>query len=395
MAFGIGPKRQIPALGCRMTIRTQKTLIAKMSDNECQTMDYRGFESVRNTVAALSLLMLGTSLAGCKTTQRADVVATVNGHPILRAELDRAYDAQLGEAKQEAPSPEQGDALRLGLLDEQLIPEEIIQQRAAKMNLTATPEEVDAKLKEMKAPFATEEQFDQRLAERHTTVDEVKRDLRRTLTINKLLHKEIDTKITVSDSDITSYYALHKSEFNNIKTLYHLAQIVVTAAPNPQPGNLQGSKASSELEAKKKIEALHNRAESGEDFGSLAMNFSENAQTSPSGGDMGSIAESDLQQTPSVFNAVSKLKPGQVTDIIPFPDPQDPKKVGGYAIFQLIAKDPAGQHDVSEPQVQQRIRQGLHDTRSQLLKGAYFEMLRDQAKVENFLAEQIFKSDAH
>ena len=30
-----------------------------------------------------------------------------------------------------------------------------------------------------------------------------------------------------------------------------------------------------------------------------------------------------------------------------------------------------------------------------LLKGAYFEMLRDQAKVENFFAEQIFKSDAH
>jgi peptidyl-prolyl cis-trans isomerase SurA len=358
-------------------------------------MEYRGFESVRNTVTALTLSTLCVFAGGCKTTQPADVVATVNGHPILRAELDRAYEAQLGEAKQDTPSPEQADALRLGLLDEQLIPEEIIQQRAAKMNLTATPEEVDAKLKEMKAPFPTEAQFDQRLAERHTTVDDVKRDIRRTLTINKLLHKEIDTKITVSDSDIASYYDLHKSEFNNIKTLYHLAQIVVTTQPNAQPGNLQNSKAQSEVDARKKIEALHNRAESGEDFGSLAMNFSENAQTAPSGGDMGSIAESDLQSTPAVFNAVSKLKPGQVTDIIPFPDQQDPKKIGGYAIFELIAKDPAGQHDVSEPQVQQRIRQGLHDTRSQLLKGAYFEMLRDQAKVENFLAEQIFKSDAH
>ncbi len=50
---------------------------------------------------------------------------------------------------------------------------------------------------------------------------------------------------------------------------------------------------------------------------------------------------------------------------------------------------------MSEPQIQQRIRQGLHDNRSQLLKGAYFEMLRDQAKVENFFAETIFKADAH
>jgi peptidyl-prolyl cis-trans isomerase SurA len=358
-------------------------------------MEYRGSESVLKTATVLPLAALCClCFAGCRTTQPADVVATVNGHPILRSDLDKAYEAQLGEAKQDTPSPEQADALRLGLLDEQLIPEEIIQQRAAKMNLTATPEEVDDKLKEMKAPY-TEEQFNQRLADRHTTVDDVKRDLRRTLTVNKLLNKEINSKITVSDSDIASYYALHKSEFNNIKTLYHLAQIVVTTQPSAQAGNLQGSKAGSEVEAKKKIEALHNRAESGEDFGSLAMNFSENPQTASSGGDMGSIAEDSLQQNPQVFAAISKLKPGQVTDIIPFPDPQDQKKLGGYAIFQLISKDPAGQHDVSEPQIQQRIRQGLHDARSQLLKGAYFEMLRDQAKVENFLAEQIFKSDAH
>jgi peptidyl-prolyl cis-trans isomerase SurA len=316
---------------------------------------------VRKTVVTLSFATLCLVAAGCHTTQPADVVATVNGHPILRSELDRAYAAQLGEAKQENPSPDQADALRLAVLDEQLIPAEIIQQRAAKMNLTATPEEVDDKLKEMKAPY-TEEQFQQRLAAQHITLDDVKRDVKRSLTVNKLLHKEIDTKITVSDSDIASYYALHKSEFNNIVTSYHLAQIVVTTAPTSQPANLQGSKATSEAEAKKKIEALHNRAESGEDFGSLAMNFSENPRTSTNGGDMGMIPESDLQKNPVVFNAISK--------------------------------DPAGQHDVSEPQIQQQIRQGLHDTRSQLLKAAYFEMLRDQAKVENFLAEQMFKSDA-
>ncbi len=337
---------------------------------------------------------LTVCLAGCKSTQPADVVATVNGHPILRSELDKRYVGQVGDEQQDKSSPEQADALRLGLLDEQLIPEEIIQQRAAKMNLTATPEEVDAKFAEMKAPFS-EDQFNQRLAERHTTVDEIKRDIRRTLTINKLLNKEINSKITISDADIAAYYALHKSEFNNINTMYHVARIVVTTSPSTQPGNLQGSKATSDAEAKKKIQALRNRIDSGEDFGSLAMNFSEDPQTSASGGDMGTAAEPDVAKNPLLFAALQKLKPGQVTDIIPFPDPANPQKIGGYAIFQLVSKDPAGLHDVSEPQIQQRIRQGLHDNRSQLLKGAYFEMLRDQAKVENFFAEQIFKSDAH
>ena len=344
--------------------------------------------------SAFSLSLACLVATGCHSAQPADVVATVNGHPILRSELDKRYEAELGDEQQEKPTTEQADASRLGLLSQRLIPEEILLERAAKMNVTATPEEVDDKLKEFRAPY-TDEQFNQRLQERHTTVDDIKRDLRRNLIIEKLIHKEIDSKITVSDSDIASYFALHKSEFNNIETLYHLAQILVTTAPNPRPGNLQSSKATTEAEARKKIEALHNRVESGEDFGSLAMNFSENPQNSSSGGDMGSISESEVQRNPAVFSAISKLQPGHVTDIIPFPDPQDPKKIGAFAFFELISKDPAGQHDVSEPQIQQRIRQGLHDNRSQLLKGAYFEMLRDQSKIENYFAEQIFKSDAH
>ncbi len=362
----------------------------KMSDNR-----RKRFESVSKTVPGLTLAVMTLTLAGCHPAHTADVVATVNEHPILRAELDKRYEAQRGEGQQDNGSSEGADALRLGLLDEQLIPEEIIQQRAAKMNLTATPEEVDAKFAEMRAPYS-DEQFNRRVAERHTSVEEIKRDIRRTLTINKLLNKEINSKITVSDADIASYYALHKTEFNNVYPMYHLAQILVTTSPSAQPGNLQGSKATSEAEARKKIQALRNRIDSGEDFGSLAMNFSENPQLSASGGDMGTIAEPDLEKSsPLVFSMVSKLKPGQVTDIIPFPDPQDSKKVGAYAIFQLVSKDAAGLHDVSEPQIQQRIREGLHNNRSQLLKGAYFEMLRDQAKVENFFAEQIFKSDAH
>ena len=32
--------------------------------------------------------------------------------------------------------------------------------------------------------------------------------------------------------------------------------------------------------------------------------------------------------------------------------------------------------------------------RSQLLKSAYLEMLHDQAKMENFFAEEVFKTEA-
>ncbi len=331
-------------------------------------------------------------LAGCHHGHNADVLATVNGHAILRADVDRMYTAQIGDAQGVQPSREQTDALRMNVLRE-LIDEEIVEERAAKMNLTATNEEVDARLAEMKAPF-TEEQFAAKLKEGNRTLDDVKHDLRRSLTIDKLLNKEINSKITVTDSDVANYYAQHKAEFNFIEPVYRLAQIQVTNIPSPQPGNLQGSKATNDVEAKKKVEALKNRLDSGEDFAALAMNFSERPETASNGGDMGFVAESQMHADPAVFLAITKLKAGQITEILPLLDAET-KKPMGYAIYKLIAREPAGQRDLNDPRVQQEIRDQLRNGRSQLLKSAYFEMLRDQAKIENFFAEQIFKNDAH
>ena len=344
--------------------------------------------------AGISLALLpALFLAGCHTTHNADVVATVNGHAIMRADLDRAYAAAIGDTPQQASTPEQADTLRLNALRE-LIDEEIVEQRAAKMNLTATNEDVDAKLLEMKAPL-TEDQFNQQLRDSKHTLEDLRRNIRRSLTIEKLLNKEINSKVTVTDADITNYYNQHKAEFNLMETQYHLAQIQVTDQPSAQPANLQGSKATNDDEARKKIQALKNRLDSGEDFGTIAMNFSERPETASSGGDMGFVSESSMKGDPATYNAITKLKNGQMTEILPLYSDPTSKTPVGYSIYKLISREPAGQRDLNDPRVQQAIRQQLHEGRSQLLKNAYFEMLRDQSKVENFFAEQIFKNDAH
>jgi len=330
-------------------------------------------------------------VAGCHKGPQDGVVATVNGHPIQRTDVDKVYNAQLASNPQQVPSTDQADSLRLNILHE-LIVEEIVEQRAAKLNLTATDAEVDGKLAEMKAPY-TEEQFQARLKASDHTLDDVKHDLRRSLTIDKLLNKEINSKITVTDADVAGYYNAHKAEYNLIENQYHLAQIQVTDQGAAQSGNLQGSKATSDEEARKKIQALKNRIDAGEDFGALAMNFSERQDTAPNGGDMGFVTESQMKGDPATYAAIMKLKAGQTTDILPLLDATS-HKPAGYSIYKLISKDAAGQRELGDPRVQQAIRQQLHDSRSQLLKSAYFEVLRDQAKVENFLADQIFKNAA-
>ncbi len=317
-------------------------------------------------------------------------MATVNGKEILRAELERNYQISLGDNPQ-ALSPQEADIRRLNVLH-QMIQDEILQQRAAKLNLTASDEDVNARLTELKAPY-TQDQFLNLLKQRNMSLDDLKRDIRRQLTQTKLINKEIESKINISDAEIDTYYSAHKAEFDLIEPQYHLAEIVVTNAPAQQGGNMQ-NKASGDADPKKKIDALYSRLESGQDFAAVAAQFSEEPNTASIGGDMGFARESQLKSDPAVYDAISKLKPDQFTDPLPIHDAGPGHKIAGYAIYKLIARDPAGQRDLNDPRVRQAIHQLLHENNEQLLKNAYLEMLLDEARVRNYLAEQILKQGA-
>ena len=339
------------------------------------------------TPAAIVLLTLLAGVACSNKQVGSDVMATVNGRKITRTEVQKFYDNQLADAPQK-PSAEQADTLRLNILS-QLINNEILMQRAEKLGLLATDEEVNAKITEIKAPF-TQQQFDQRLKERNITFDDFKRDLRRSLTIDKVLNKEVTSKIDITDDDITNYYNEQKAEFNLIEPQYHLAQILVTTQPNPQIRNM---KAQNEADARKKIQMVSNRLDSGEDFATVAMSYSEQPETAQNGGDLGFIPESSLKQDKAAYDAISKLKPGQYTAILPVGDPNS-HQLFGYRIVKLLSKEAAGQRELKDPRVQQAIREQLRDRREQLLKAAYYETIRDQAKVENYFAEDILKQAA-
>ena len=297
----------------------------------------RSIALAASPLLALVLLLAGL---GCSAKQDgADVMATVNGRKITRTEVGKYYNNQTADAPQK-PSQEQADSLRLSILRE-LIDNEILMQRAEKMGLLATDEEINRKLAEIKAPY-TQEEFDKRLKDRNITLDDFKRDLRRSITIEKVLNKEVTSKINISDEDITRYYDQHKAEFNLIEPQYHLAQILVTTQPNPQVKNV---KAQNEADARKKVQMIENRLDSGEDFSTVAMSYSEQPETSQNGGDLGFVPESSLKTDRMAYDAVNKLKPGQYTAVLVVADPNS-HQIYGFRIVKLISKESAGQREL-------------------------------------------------
>ena len=354
-------------------------------------------DQLRKTLIRAGLLTLFTvsilaiSIGCASKPGSEEVAATVGGRKIYRADIEKYYQNQTSGSDQQ-PVGEQATSLRLSILRE-LIDNEILMRRAEKLGLLATDEDVERKLNEIRSPY-TKEEFDARLKEKKITLDDFKRDLRRSLTVDKVINKEVTSKINVSDQDVSNYYGAHKSEFNLIEPQYHLAQIVVTTAPNPQVHNLKNDKAQNEADARKKIQMIINRLDSGDDFATLAMNYSEDTDTSGNGGDLGFTPESSLRNTdPTTRDIVTKLKPGQYSPVIAVTNPAS-KQLFGFRIVKLVAKEPAGQRELGDPRVQQAVRTQLRDRREQLLKAAYYEVLRDQAKVENYYAQKVLDSNA-
>lgn len=316
---------------------------------------------------------------GCKKAPPANVAAVVNGRPITYAELDKQYQFQFGNMS-EKPGQEQLTYQKIELL-RSMIDNEIMLQRAEKLNLMATDADVEAKFAELKTPY-TQEEFQKQLQARNMTADDLKTQLRRDLSIQKLFNKEITSKISITDKEVTEFFHANKASFHFPEPQVRLAQILVTPRPDPNVKNLKGDKAANEAQARKKIELLEARARSGEDFAMLAQNFSEDPNTAANGGDLGFIGESALEKaSPELRKMVMSLQPGQISPPIRSQD--------GYRIIKVISKEPAGQRELTDPRVQQSIREQLINRKDQLLRAVYYEVARNEAKVVNYFAMRV------
>lgn len=335
-------------------------------------------------VAALAPLAALLLSAGCrqKSQPEPSVWATVNGKEIKREEVDKYYRTRVNPEGQE-PSQEEALTLKLNVLDE-LINNEILLQRAKKLNLEASDGEVEDKFTEVKSPY-TEDEFQRKLKEGGLSVDDLKRDLRRQLSIQKLLNREVVAKISITDQDVTDFYNTYRQQFNLPEAQLRIAKIVVTPRREEQVHNRKNDDAVGETDVRRKVQMLSQKINAGVDFSQLAIDYSEDPNSSATGGDLGYVQESSLNKAdPALKKVVLGLKPGQVSGPIATKE--------GVVFLKMIAREVAGQRNLSDPPVQQTIRETLRTRKEQLLRAAYLANARDESRVVNYLAQQVMEA---
>jgi peptidyl-prolyl cis-trans isomerase SurA len=279
-------------------------------------------------------------------------------------------------------SDEEATVAKMALLDE-LIMEEILIAKARDLKVEVPETEVDRAYAEAKKNI-TEEAYQQELTKRNLTIADMRDGLRRDLLTRKVIDREVGSKITVTDQQVTDFFNANRSQFNLPEEAYHLAQIIVTPARDAQLANRTGDDASTPQAAAAKVKMLMERLQSGTPFGDLARDFSEDPESAPRGGDLGLVPMSAIKQAaPALRDAVLKLEPGRARVV---------SGNGAHTIIFVVAREPAGQRDLSTPNVKERITAQLRGRREQLLRTAYLTAVRTDADVVNYLARRVVES---
>jgi peptidyl-prolyl cis-trans isomerase SurA len=346
-------------------------------------MDKLNRSYTRINAGAVALLAALTLLPACGTQKPApgqEVWAQVDDQPIYREQVERLYRGRTAQGT-DAATLEEAASFKLNILNE-LINNQILVMHASHSRITASEAEIDAKVGELKSPYSPEE-FQKKLQEQGLDNDALRKQIRESLILTKLINKDIIAHIDVTDAEIAAYYGKNKANFNVTETTYHIAQIQVTPRADAEIRNLKNDDAKTATAAEHKIQALYEGLVGGKDFATVAQEYSEDPSTAAGGGDMGFIPASGLNA--ALKQVVNSLKVGQISPVI--------RSNIGFHIFKLLGVEEAGQHTLTDLRVQSAIRQTLRNEKEQLLKAAYIEMLRNRSKVVNHLAEEVVKAN--
>jgi len=266
-------------------------------------------------------IVLGLLVGGAATTlaqSGATSAATVNGVAITQVKLQASLDAYMHQNKIGAGGvfdPGFYNKVRQRVLDV-LIAQELLWQEASKRGLVATDEEARAATAQVRAEHGSESAFISKIRE-GGFADEAgyEEDLKRRLSVQKLVMADIAPSVSVSDAEIRDFYTANAERFVRPEEI-HARHILVKVAKDADEATRQAARA--------RIEAIRAEAEGGADFAELAREHSE-GPSAPQGGDLGFFGRGRMVKP--FEEAAFALEPGAISEPV--------QTVFGYHIIKV------------------------------------------------------------
>jgi peptidyl-prolyl cis-trans isomerase C len=290
-----------------------------------------------------------------------DTCATVNGVSIAKTELESAIRSI--EARNHAPVPvEKRDEVFRGVLDD-LVSYTLLKQEALQRHVVVTDAEIEARLGELRKRFGNNAAFEKALTEQKMTVEKLRDNARTDLLVNKLLEQEVVSKVSVKPADVSAFYEKNPDKFKQPDAV-RASHILIIVPPEADAR----AKAALKARAEEALKA----AKSGQDFGTLAKQYSQDGSASR-GGDLGFFPRG--QMVPEFDKAAFSMQPGEISGLV--------QTQFGYHIIKVTERRNGGV--VPFAQAAAQIQEFLEQQAQQDGGRAFVASLKAKGKVTIFI----------
>jgi peptidyl-prolyl cis-trans isomerase SurA len=262
-----------------------------------------------------SVVLLAALVLTLSASSRAEIieriVARVNGDIITLSELE---SRQLAAVQTGRIAPEQVETYlreNNARILQEAIDDLLVVQRASELGIRLRGEYVQEVIEGIKKEnnIADDNELRTQLRREGMSLDDLKRNIERSVLRRQVLSRELEPKTTVTLAEARAAYEKGKADYGKSAAV-HLQEIVVADEALARD--------------------IARRARGGEDFAALARAHST-AGSKAAGGELGRVARGDMN--PQLEKVVSALPAGGVSDPI--------DTGGGYRIVRVVSKEEA------------------------------------------------------
>lgn len=315
----------------------------------------------KELVLIAAVVMLAGTAAQSQMVDK--IIAVVNDEIITQSEFDKAFEPYLKRIEQTYQGNNKEGAINQtkDLVLQRLVDDLLIVQEAKKAGTVIKDAEVMEVLRDTLAKQnVTMDDFLKKQENEGHSLDFIKNEIKGQMMRMRLMRREIQSKIMVSDQEIGEYYIQHREKYEGTEAV-RIKQILLLIPKDAD----QATKRRIKEDARQ----IHKKALGGEPFEALAARYSQ-GPAAEQGGDIGYIEKGVT--IPEMEAAAFSLSVNQVSDVI--------ESGAGFHIIKVVDKRGAGLKPIET--VREEIKTALENEKLEKKYGEWIIEKRKKSHIE-------------
>ena len=244
---------------------------------------------------------------------------------------------------------------------EKLIEEKLLDQEARKSGVKVSPKEIEATIDEVKRrSAATQVDLEKALAAEGLTLETYKKQIEKILQRKKLVNWAVKPEMKSGEKELREFYEKNKERYRTNET-YRPAHILFVIPKGATPEEIR--------EIRKKCQKALEKIKEGQDFGEMALLYSEDA-SNKARGDLGNFRKGEL--VPAFEREALRLKVGEVGNIV--------RTEFGFHIIKLL--DRKGTDPLPFGEVKEKVQANYYENEMEKAFKQYIGTLKQKSVIE-------------